>query len=325
MKSIDKTGKGVVFIMKEFSFKDSEGVNIACYKWENSIEKARGVVQIIHGMTEHARRYDYFAKKLVEEGFIVYAHDHRGHGNTASEDSRGYIGEKDGFDLKVKDVKEYFDIIKKENPDLPIIIFGHSMGSFVSQRFIQSYGDEIDGVILSGTNGKPMSLTKVGIAISKIEVMLRGRKAKSKLMDKLSFGNFNSQFKENRTDFDWLCSVDEEVDKYINDEQCGFICSTSFYYDLLRGLWTIHKKENLDSIPKHLPVYILAGDKDPVGNNGKGIISLHNDYKKLGLTEVSYRLYSNGRHEILNEINKDEVIGDIINWILVKIKMKEVL
>ena len=225
--------------LKKFSFIDKEGKEIKCYKWESEGE-ARGVIQISHGMTEYACRYDYVAKKFSENGFIVYAHDHRGHGETSkSEEERGYIADKEGFDLLVEDVKELSDIIKKENEELPLILFGHSMGSFVSQRYIELYGDKIDGVILSGTNGRPDPITKLGIIISRDEMILRGRKAKSKVMDKLSFGDFNSNFKPNRTDYDWLCSVDEEVDKYIADPQCGFVCTTSYYYDLIRGLWKI--------------------------------------------------------------------------------------
>ena len=256
-----------------------------------------------------------FAKKFSENGFIVYAHDHRGHGETSkSEEERGYIADKEGFDLLVEDVKELSDIIKKENEELPLILFGHSMGSFVSQRYIELYGDKIDGVILSGTNGRPDPITKLGIIISRDEMILRGRKAKSKVMDKLSFGDFNSNFKPNRTDYDWLCSVDEEVDKYIADPQCGFVCTTSYYYDLIRGLWKINEKENLKLIPKDLPVLIFAGDKDPVGDFGKGIIRLYECYKDLGIENLRYKLYKDGRHEMLNESNKDEVIEDILKW-----------
>lgn len=301
--------------MKNFSFVDRYGKDIKYYKW-SEVENPKGIVQIVHGMTEYALRYDYFAKKLCENGYIVYAHDQRGHGETSPKDEeRGYIADNEGFDILVENVKEITDIAKKENSNLPIILFGHSMGSFVSQRYIELYGNGIDGVILSGTNGKPDSITKLGILISKIEIMLKGRKAKSKLMDKLSFGDFNSNFKPTRTDYDWLCSVDEEVDKYIESPMCGFICSTSFYYDLIRGLWKINKKENLNNIPKNLPIYIFAGDKDPVGKFGKGIVKLYDTYKSIGIYDLNYKLYSNGRHEMLNENNKDEVIKDLLDWI----------
>lgn len=303
-------------VMKKFTFKDSGGVDISCYKWSPESGDVKGIVQIAHGMAETSLRYDEFARKLSNEGYIVYAHDHRGHGNTAlSKELLGYIADEDGFNWMVKDIKELTDIIKEENPGKSIILFGHSMGSFLSQRYVELYGNEIEGLILSGTNGKPKSYTKFGILVSKVEMRIRGRKAKSNLMDKLSFGDFNNKFKPTRTPFDWLCSVEEEVDKYIENEECGFICKTSFYYDLVKGIWDIHKEENLKKIPKNLPILIFAGDKDPVGYQGKGIINLYEKYKEINIKDVEYKLYKDGRHEMLNEYNKFEVMNDVIQWI----------
>lgn len=300
--------------MEKFSFIDKEGVKISYYKWELATKEPVGVVQIVHGMTEYAARYDYFAKRLCENGYIVYAHDHRGHGDSLIEGIKGYIGEKNGFEMLVDDVKELTDIIKKENPSLPLVVFGHSMGSFVTQRYMQEYGREAAGIILSGTNGKPQAYTKAGILVSRIEMIIKGNKAICPLMDKLSFGSFNANFKPTRTEFDWLCSDENEVDKYIADEKCGFVCTTSFYNELVKATWRIHEKENMNKIPKDMPIYIMAGDKDPVGNSGKGIIDLYNRYKALQIKNVQYKLYKNGRHEMLNEKNKDEVIDDIVAW-----------
>lgn len=314
--NISKKTKRGMKVLKRFSFKDEEGKEIKCYKWVPQGIEPKGVVQIVHGMTEYALRYDYFAKQLNKNGFIVYAHDHRGHGATSPTlEERGYIADSEGFDMLVSDVKQLTDIIKKEYKQLPVVLFGHSMGSFVSQRYIELYAYDINAVILSGTNGRPAGITKLGLVIAAIEMKLKGRNAKSKIMDRLSFGDFNSKFKPNRTQFDWLCSVDEEVDKYISSSDCGFLCTTSYYYDLIRGLWNIHKKENLEEIPKDLPVYIFAGDKDPVGAQGTGIVNLYNIYKGLGIKNLQYKLYDEGRHEMLNEANKDEVISDILRWI----------
>lgn len=299
-----------------FNFKDSEGKNLNVYKWYGNNETPKGIIQIAHGMAETALRYDYFCEEMVKSGYLVYAHDHRGHGLTSeNKEGLGYIADDDGFNWMVRDVHEINNFIRKENPKLPIILFGHSMGSFISQKFAETYGDEIDGLILSGTNGKPMALAGVGIFISGLEIKLHGRKHISKRMDKLSFGNFNSKFKPNRTEFDWLCSVNEEVDKYIEDPFCGFVCTSSFYYDLLKGLKSIHEPQNLNNIPKKLPIFIFAGDKDPVGNCGKGIINLYEIYKTLNIKNVEYKLYEDGRHEMLNEKNKDEVIYDVKVWI----------
>lgn len=300
---------------ENYRFKDSDGVELNVYKWVPNGEVI-GVVQIAHGMTETILRYDEFANLLNEKGFIVYGHDHRGHGLTASYNGElGYIADNEGFEWLVKDLYELICKSKEENKGLPIYLFGHSMGSFVSQRFIELYGKEIDGVILSGSNGDPTKLTPLGILLSGIEVKLFGRKHTSKMMDKLSFGDFNNKFKPNRTPFDWLCSVDEEVDKYIENDKCGFVCSASFYYDLLRGLRTINKKENYKLIPQGLPIFIIAGDKDPVGNFGKGIINLYEKLKAIGIKSVEYKLYKEKRHELLNEDNKIEVMNDVVEWL----------
>lgn len=302
--------------MIKFTFKDKENKEIQCYKWDNVQGEVKGVLQISHGMTETALRYSYFAEKLNENGYIVYANDHRGHGDTAkSKEELGYIADEDGFKWMVEDLSQLTDIIIEENPRKEVILFGHSMGSFLAQRYIEIYGDKIDKLILSGTNGRPDNITKIGEIIAKIEMKLKGRKHTSKLMDKLSFGDFNRNFKPNRTEFDWLCGNEEAVDEYIANEKCGFICSSSFYYDLIKGLWTIHRKSELKRINKKLPIYIFAGDKDPVGNSGEGILNLYKLYKDLGIEDVSYKLYENGRHEMLNEKNRDEVIDDVLKFL----------
>ncbi|MDZ5252934.1 alpha/beta fold hydrolase [Clostridium sp. LIBA-8841] len=301
---------------ESFAFKDSEGLELQGYKWSDGKE-FKAVVHILHGMTEDAIRYDEFAERLVEEGFLVYSHDHRGHGFTAKElDSLGYIADDEGFEWMVEDAKILIENSKEKHKGYKIILFGHSMGSFISQRLVQKYNDLVDMLILSGTNGEPDKLAPIGEVIAKIESKLKGKKHKSKLMDSLIFGGFNKNFKPCRTSFDWLCSVEEEVDKYIDNERYGFICSSSFYYDLLRGLRSIHKVENMSKINKEMPIYIFAGDKDPVGNFGKGIINLRDKLKEFGVKNVQYKLYENGRHEMLNEKNKIDVMEDTIAWML---------
>lgn len=301
---------------ENFKFTDSDGVELNVYKWQPD-GKILGVVQLVHGMAENILRYDEFAKYLNNKGFIVYGHDHRGHGLTAkTKEELGYLADNEGFEWLVRDLYELMMKVKEENKGLPIYLFGHSMGSFVSQRFIELHGKEIDGLILSGSNGEPTKLTPLGILLANMEIKLFGRRHRSKMMNQLSFGGFNNKFKPNRTSYDWLCSVDSEVDKYIANKYCGFICSASFYYDLLRGLKTINKKDNFKAIPKDLPIYILAGDMDPVGFFGKGIINLHNKLKSTGVNDVKYKLYKNKRHEILNEDNKLEVMNDISDWLL---------
>ncbi len=267
-------------------------------------------------MAETANRYEELAFYLNEAGYIVYANDHRGHGKSAlSLDQLGYLGEEDGFMSMVEDVHTLNTIIKEENKGLPVFLLGHSMGSFISQRYIQLYGQELNGVILVGTNGNQGSLINIGILVAKLEMGFKGRRHKSNLLNNLSFGGYNKKFEPNRTEFDWLTRNEKEVDKYIKNEYCGAIFPTSFYHDFLKGLKSIWKEENKNKIPINLPIFIIAGDKDPVGNFGKGILNLYNFYKSIGVVDVNYKLYKEGRHEILNEINKREVFQDVLNWI----------
>lgn len=305
---------------KSFILKDSDGIDLQCYRWSNDKNEFKAIVHILHGMTEDSIRYDEFAEMLVENGFLVYAHDHRGHGYTAkSKEDLGFLANNEGFEWMVRDAKEFIEKTREYHERSKVILFGHSMGSFVSQRFVQEHGNLIDLLILSGTNGEPDKLAPIGELIASIELKLKGRKHVSKLMDKLIFGGFNRKFKPSRTNYDWLCSVEEEVDKYINNDRYGFVCSSSFYYDLLRGIRSIHKEENMNKFRKDIPVYIFGGDKDPVGNFGKGIINLSDKLKRFGVKDVSYKLYKNGRHEMLNEFNKEEVMNDTIDWILKKL------
>ncbi|NLI89793.1 MAG: alpha/beta hydrolase [Epulopiscium sp.] len=300
---------------QKINFTNEDGIKIAVYKWKPE-EDIKGAVQIAHGMAEHAMRYEYFAKALTKEGYVVYANDHRGHGQSAASiEELGYISDNDGFSDMVKDMKALTNIIREENPGIPLILFSHSMGSFLAQRYIQIYGKDIDGVILSGTNGKQAPITNLGLLISKVIMKSKGRKASGKLMDKMAFGSYNNKIDNNKTKFDWLTRDADQVQKYIDDPYCGTLFPVSFFHDLINGTRAIHKKENLKNVPKDLPIYIFAGDADPVGNYGKGIISLRDLYKSLGIKNVTSKLYEGGRHEMLNEINRDEVIEDVISWL----------
>lgn len=301
---------------KIFNFKEKKGLNIFIYNWfpEEDIKPA-GVVQIAHGMAETAERYKRFANKLTEAGYIVYANDHRGHGKTAQcVDKVGDLGEN-GFNNMVDDMHQITDYIKKQHKDLPIFILGHSMGSFLIQRYIQLYSEEINGAILSGSCGKQGLILDVGAWIAKRETRKIGRSNKSKKLNDLSFGGYNKAFKPNRTEFDWLSRDEKEVDKYVADEYCGGIFTAGFFYDFINGLKLIQRKSEIIKVPKDLPIYIFSGDKDPVGKAGKGVMNLVNTYKSLGIKDLEYKLYKDGRHEMLNEINREEVIENVVRWL----------
>lgn len=303
--------------ISNFTFKGEEDTDIYVYKYE-PIEKENinGIVQISHGMSEEASRYKRFANYLTDNGYIVYINDHRGHGKSAENINRiGILAQKDGIHCIVKDLNKLTKIIKTENNGLPIFLFSHSMGSFAAQKYIIDYSEDIDGVILSGTNGLHGIEVDLGFLVAKVMSKIQGREKKAYLIDKLAFGGFNKKFKPNKSEFDWLSRDFKEVEKYIENEYCGVVFSNGYFYDLFKLFKEIGNINNLKKINSKLPIYIFAGDKDPVGKFGKGVTKLYENYKKVGIENVEFKLYSGGRHEMLNEINKDEVINDTINWI----------
>lgn len=303
--------------ISNFTFKGEEDIDIYVYKYE-PIEKENinGIVQISHGMSEEAGRYKRFANYLTDNGYIVYINDHRGHGKSAENINRiGILAQKDGIHCIVKDLNKLTKIIKTENNGLPIFLFSHSMGSFAAQKYIIDYSEDIDGVILSGTNGLHGIEVDLGFLVAKVMSKIQGREKKAYLIDKLAFGGFNKKFKPNKSEFDWLSRDFKEVEKYIENEYCGVVFSNGYFYDLFKLFKEIRNINNLKKINSKLPIYIFAGDKDPVGKFGKGVTKLYENYKKVGIENVEFKLYSGGRHEMLNEINKDEVINDTINWI----------
>jgi len=302
--------------IENFKIKDEGGLEIFVYKWlpDENIH-VKGVVQIAHGMAETAARYEEFARALTDDGFIVYANDHRGHGKTAGQvEKLGDLGE-DGFNSMVENMHELNEKIKIENNDLPIFLFGHSMGSFLTQRYICLYGSELKGAIISGSCGSQGVIIDIARLIAKGEIKKIGRLGKSIKLNKLAFGGYNNSFKPNRTAFDWLSRDNNEVDKYINDPFCGSVFTAGFFYDFFGGLKSIADYREIKNVPKDLPVYIFSGDKDPVGKNGKGVLKLIKTYKEHGMTDLTYMIYKDGRHEMLNEINKEQVIVDLIKWL----------
>lgn len=273
------------------------------------------VLHIAHGMEEYAERYDAVAKILVQQGIAVYAHDQRAHGKAVANIATLGLGENDWFNKQVDDLNVIMLHLKNTWPQQKIFLLGHSMGSFLCQRFFQLHGNIIDGLILSATNGKKDPLLNAGIFIAWLQMKIYKPNHGSKLINKLSFGKFNDAFKPNRTAFDWLSRDTKNVDDYIADPQCGFICSAQFFYYFFKGIRDAFDKKNIQSIPSNIPVYAFAGDKDPVGLNGKGFLQLISNWKAAGVKDISYKLYPGGRHEMMNEINCAEVLDDLAQWI----------
>ncbi len=292
----------------------TDGVSIALHQWLPK-KHPKAVIHIIHGMAEHALRYDDIAEDACKRGFTVFAPDLRGHGKTIGAESiRGNLADKHGFKRVVDDQKEINEEIKKIYPDVPVIILGHSFGSFITQSYIEHYGNTVNACILSGSAG-PNPIIGTASIIAKLNILFYGKKHISKLMNSLSFGSYNKGIKKPKTKFDWLSRDENEVEKYIKDDLCGFICTTGFYGDLMYGLKSIHKPENIAKIPKELPILIAAGSADPVSSGGKTLKKLCSIYEKYGIKNIELKLYESARHEILNEINREEVKADIFTWI----------
>ena len=276
--------------------------------------KPKAVIQIAHGMAEHHERYEEFIEFLTSNGYAVYINDHLGHGKSVKETSElGYFGENNGYLYLVEDMKILTEIAKADYPDLPVILFGHSMGSMLARLYSEKYGKLLKGAVYCGTTGANAA-AGAGIAIIKIIAKFKGDHYRSKLINNLAFGTYNNKT-EKKTTFDWLTTDNAIVDKYIADPLCGYLFTTNGYRDLLTLMQVISRNDWYTSVPKELPVYLIAGDADPVGAYGKGVQSVYQGLVDTNHNDVSIKLYNGDRHEILNEKDKSDVFNDILNWI----------
>ena len=306
-----------------FTFTDQDNIEIFVYKWEpETVPKA--VVQIVHGLAEHAKRYTRVAEVLCNEGFVCYANDQRGHGLTAGdlteatlEDNAGVLG-PNGWKGVVNDVHDLSKIIKKEHPNLPLFLIGHSWGAFVLQDYIQEWGNEIKGCVLSGTNGKVRKLViKAGKIILKGEIKKLGPTAPSQKMYDMNFKSNNHLWKndEGATGFEWLSRDKVEVQKYIDDPWCGFVPPATLWLEFIKGFDKSFKAKNEQKIPKDLPIHFISGTLCAIGNKTKGVKAMIKRLTKYGMKEVTYKFYEDARHELFNETNRDEVFKDLVNWL----------
>lgn len=302
---------------KTFTFKSSSGlaeIFVASYAPASDID-VKGVIQIAHGMAEHHERYEDFISFLNTNGYIVYINDHLGHGKSVSADSElGFFGKKNGYLYLVEDMKKITDIIKNENPCLPVILFGHSMGSMLARLYCEKYGNELTAAIYCGTCGANPAAGP-GIAIVNMIAKIKGNHHRSEFINKLAFGAYNKKFNPKRTAFDWLTTDNAIVDKYIADPYCGFLFTTYGYRDLMNLIVVINRDEWYTSVPLELPIYLIAGEDDPVGNYGKGIHEVYNKLVDSKHSDVSIKLFSSDRHEILNEKDKDDVYNAVLSWL----------
>ena len=270
--------------------------------------RPRGIIVIAHGMAEHASRYARFAASAVEEGYAVLAGDHRGHGATAAPGGFGFVAEKGGWERVVADMGIVLDAARRAWPDAPVFLMGHSWGSFLARDLAARRGDELAGLILLGTGSGTGALTRPAAAVCAGESRLRGPRHPSRLLNALAFGPYQRHFAPNRTEADWISRDVHEVDRYVADPWCGFVCTASFFRDLVAGGRAVNTAAHATAVPAQLPMLLASGDRDPVGAMGRGV-------RRAGVREVCVILYPGGRHELLNETNRDQVTGDILTWI----------
>ena len=282
-------------------------------------DQPRGVVQIVHGIAEFVERYDAFAEYLNQLGYLVVAEDHMGHGQSINGDGiRGYF--HGGWFSAVADSYYLLEETRKEYPDVPYILFGHSMGSFMARTILCKYPDSgIAGAIICGTGWQPTFAMPALIKVVEAVCKKTGETNVSEKLQGMVFGSYNSKVEHPRTDYDWLTRDAKIVDEYIAHPLCGFTASCGLLREMMKGIYYIQKPENLAAMRKDLPVFFIAGGDDPVGTYGKGIHQAASAFRNVGMTDVSVRIYPLCRHEILNEINKEEVYEDVLNWIQSKL------
>lgn len=273
----------------------------------------RGIFHLVHGMTEYIGRYEPLFSALANVGYICCGFDNLGHGNTAKEDDLGFIAHKDGWDYMVRDVKVFADSVKSDHPDLPYILMGHSMGSFITRIAVSRYSDLADKYVCCGTAGKN-PVAGMGLLLCNTIKLFRGERAVSPMLENIAFGAYNKRFDGN-TKYEWLTKDRKIIDKYIADKYCTFHFTVSALHDLIKLIKICNGKKCFAATKNDLPLLIIAGDMDPVSNYGKGITEVYNNYKKSGNTNVAMRLYENCRHEIHNDTCREQMINDILEFI----------
>ena len=307
---------------QEFTFLSSDGhTQLHGAQWTPADREPIAVLQIAHGVAEHILRYDDFARYLNDRGILVAGHDHLGHGKSLPEGGTPvYFGDGSTWETVVDDIHLLHDRLREQYPDLPILLMGHSMGSFLSRSYLIRYPGTVRAAVIMGTGWQPAPVIAAGRTLAKLIARREGADATSDLVTKLAFGGYNKAFAPNRTDFDWLSADEGNVDRYIADPMCGADATVGLFLDMLGGISFNQKITNLRKMDHELPVLFVSGDKDPVGQMGKGVQHSFEAFLAAGVKDVSIRLYPGLRHEILNETSQQETIyKDIGDWLDTKI------
>lgn len=302
--------------MRQLQLPSKDGVHkLHVVLWETT-QKPRAVLQISHGMVEFIERYDDFAAYLNQNGIAVIGNDHLGHGHTAKkEEEYGYFCPQNMSETVVADLHSVTQYAKECYPKVPFFLLGHSMGSFMARRYCMTYPEELTGAIISGTGSQPKAVITMGKAVCGLLKLVKGEHYRSEFVRKTSFGSFNKRIQPRRTENDWLTKDEAIVDWYNANKLCTFHFTLNGYQTLFDVLTFIQKRENIDKIPNTLPMYMIAGQEDPVGAYGKGVKAIYQKYRDKGMEDITLKLYPEDRHEILNELDREQVYQDILHWV----------
>lgn len=295
-------------------FSSTNGSDNICYYRYMPEGEVTGIFQIVHGMAEHGERYEKFAEYLCERGFAVYVHEHVGHGGSVkSKEQLGMFLDAHQAPVMVEDTKKMSEIAELENPGKKHILFGHSMGSFVVRMYAAKYSNDIHGLVICGT-GAQNPLSRPAKALIKTMRLFKGKNYQSRFIDKLSFGKFNDRYENAQTDYDWLTRDEVVVKDYMDSDYCGFLFSLDGMLMLMDANIGANQPEAFKSVRRELPVLIISGSMDPVGDYGEGVKKVYDSFIAAGMENCKMKLYPDARHEILNEINKLEVYEDIFEF-----------
>lgn len=301
-----------------FHHRLADGSQACVYRWLSPQPQA--TVQIVHGMAEHAGRYARLAQALNAAGFTVYAQDLPGHGRSVrAADELGHFADRKGWQLVQRSIDGVRERVEKEQPGLPHFMLGHSMGSFLLQDYVVEHGQGLAGAVFSATSGDLGPLSAIGLRLLRAEALWLGGRHRSALAELLTFKDFNRRFKPARTDFDWLSRDVAEVDLYAADPRCGFRCSAALWVSLMEMGGRLGDQQRLACIPKTLPVLLIAGGDDPACKGEKGPRALEQHYRKAGLQDVGVKIYPQARHELLNDLCRDQVTADLLAWLQSKL------
>ncbi|MDO4260955.1 MAG: alpha/beta hydrolase [Eubacteriales bacterium] len=300
---------------EEFYVDSVDGIHmIHGYRWYDTQKAYRGAVQLVHGMLEYIERYDELAKYLAERGYFVIGHDHLGHGDSVrDQEELGYVGDQ-GAVLWLRDMEQIRRMAVSYAPKVPYIMIGHSMGSFLVRRYLIYHGNRVDGAVIMGTGQQSPLLVKTGLLVAYLDMMRSGPKGHSRLLNNLTCEGYAKRYPDNRSTGSWMSRDPQVLIEALQDGRRNFAFTLNAYEALLRTVEEAVDPRRAAKMPRDLPLLLLAGDEDPVGDNGKGVRRFERMLKKIGMKNVTCMIYPEGRHELINDLEKEQVLRDIEQW-----------